>query len=31
MFGEDTIKFKPFIIDWGDEKESGMIPVQEEE
>lgn len=31
IFGEDTIKFNPFIIDWGDKKESGMIPVQEEE
>lgn len=29
LLGENTIKFIPFNIDWGDEKESGLIPTQE--
>lgn len=31
IYGENTIKFIPFQIDWGDIKENGNIPVQEEE
>ena len=29
LFGENSIKFIPFNIDWGDVKESGVIPTQE--
>lgn len=30
IFGDNTLKFIPFKIDWGNEKESGYIPTQEE-
>lgn len=29
LYGDNTLKFKPFQIDWGEVKENGIIPVQQ--